>query len=216
MKPLEEMIYDAGFLPILIVGSEDCAERVVHAVEQTDIPTVEILQRSECAFSVLKEAIGLRKNALIGAGTVLTLEQCKRLVDAGADYIVSPGFRDEIVEWCVKQNVPVIPGVSTPTEILKASSMGIRIAKFFPFYEEGGIRRLEAMSQPFPDLTYILTGFIDDRELGLLSHKKVAGIGGVWMFQSEEDSTVIPEEAIVERIEQTLVLSRHYRRGWVN
>ena len=215
MKSLDELVYDAGFLPILLPGEDDgCAERVVRAIEETAVPVVEILQRGPVAKKVLKDALAIRKRALIGAGTITTLEQCKEAVALGADFIVSPGYKDEIVDWCVSQSVPVIPGCTTVSEMMKAAGAGVTLAKFFPFYEEGGLKRLIAISQPFPALRFVITGFTDDKEFWCLSEKRVAGIGGLWMFQSETDLTVKDGETIVRRINKSLELAAHYRRGW--
>lgn len=211
MKNLETLVFDAGIMPILFAEEDDCAERVVRAIEQTAIPVVEILQRGGPALKVFKDAVKAKTTAYIGAGTVCTLDHCKQMVDLGADFIVSPGYNPEIVDWCVKHDVPVIPGVSTPTEVMLAVNAGIKIAKYFPFYDLGGEKYLNSMSGPFPSLKYIITGYIDDRELSFLSNHKIAAIGGVWPFQSEINHTVISEHDIVDRINQSIEIGRHYR-----
>lgn len=210
MKDLNTLIFDAGVMPILF-AEEGCAERVVSAIEKTEIPVVEILQRDPQAPGVLKEAIRLKKHSFIGAGTVCTLDHCKQMVDWGADFIVSPGYNAEIVDWCVKHNVPVVPGVSTPTEIMLAANAGVKLAKLFPFYELGGEKYLNGISGPFPDMKFIITGCVDDRELHYLSNHKIAAIGGVWPFQSETNRTVISAGEIEDRLTRSIEIGRHYR-----
>lgn len=214
MKDLYSIVYDAGVMPILFVEEENCAERVVRAIEQTEVPVVEILQRGELALEAFKEAVKLKKNSYIGAGTVCTLEHCKQMVDLGADFIVSPGYNAEVVDWCVKHNVPVVPGTSTPTEVMMAVNAGVKLAKFFPFYELGGEKYLNGISGPFGDIKFIITGGTDERELSYLANKKIAAVGGVWGFQSEEVHDVISEEEIVYRLNHTVELGKHYRKRW--
>jgi len=213
MKDLNTLAIESGIMPILL-AQEGCAERVVRAIERTEMPAVEILQRSETALNVLKQAIKVKKNALIGAGTVCTLDHCKEMVDLGADFIVTPGYSAEIVDWCTKHDVPVVPGVSSPTEIMMAANAGIKVAKFFPFYELGGDKFLKEVSGPFPDVKFLITGGLGDNDLHLLANHKIAAIGGTWMFQCDADLTVVSEDTIVDRMNYSLEISKHFRKGW--
>ena len=214
MKKLESMVYDAGIMPILFADEKDCAERVIGAIEQTELPAVEILQRGPLALEALKEAIKIKKHALVGAGTVCTLEHCKKMVDLGADFIVSPGCDLAMVDWCVENGISIVPGVSTVSELMEVSNRGVKLAKFFPFFELGGENYLNGFSGPFPDMKFIITGGVDDRALPYLHNHKIAAIGGVWLFQSEEDHTVIGEQDIIYRVNRSLNLAKHYRNGW--
>ena len=207
-------VYDAGIMPILLVDEADCAQRVVSAIERTAIPAVEILQRGELALEAFKEAVKLKKNAYVGAGTVCTLEHCKQMVDLGADFIVSPGYNGELVDWCVKKNVPVIPGVSNPTEVMLAVNAGVKMAKIFPFFELGGEKYVSAIAGPFKDIKFVITGMTDDRQFPCLGNPKIAAVGGVWMFQTEENHAIIGEDEIVSRLNRSLDLSKHYRNRW--
>ena len=215
MKDLETLAYENGVMPILFADDLNATERVIRAIEQTTMPVVEILQRGDTALQVLKDAAKLKKHAYVGAGTVCTLEHGKKVVDAGADFIVSPGFNLELVEWCVRNNVPVIPGVSTVSELMMAANLGLTLVKFFPFYDLGGETYLNGISGPFPQIKFVITGCCDDREFRYLENRKIAAIGGVWMFQSETDHTVVSEKVIVERLNKTVALANHYRnRPW--
>lgn len=214
MNDFYSTVYKAGLMPILLVDEKGCAERVIHAIERTEIPVVEILQRGELALEAFKEAVKIKKNAYIGAGTVCTLEHCMRMVELGADFIVSPGYDPQIVDWCVKNNVPVIPGVSNPTEIMQAVAAGVKMAKVFPFLELGGEPYLSAISGPFKEIRFVVTGMTDDRQLPCLYNKKIAAVGGVWMFQSEEVHDIISEDDIVSRINRSVEIGKHYRNRW--
>lgn len=214
MKSLAELTYDAGMMPILFANETCYIPSIISALEQTEIPAVEILQRGNGAKEALKEAVRFRKTAYVGAGTVCSLDQGKEMVDLGADFLVSPGFNPELVEWCVKNDVLIIPGVSSVTEIMMAQNAGLKLLKVFPFNELGGESFVNAISGPFSDVKFVITGSLDERDLHHVSNKKIAAIGGVWMFQSEEDKTVISEEKIIHRINTSLSIAKLYRNGW--
>ena len=214
MKDLATMVYDAGVMPILFANETSCISRVISAIEQSEIPAVEILQRGEGAKNALKEAVRIKKHAYVGAGTVCTLDHGKEMVDLGADFLVSPGYNPELVDWCVKNNVTIIPGVTSASDIMMACNAGLRLLKVFPFNEMGGERYLNAISGPFPDVKFVITGFLDERDLHFVSNHKIAAIGGVWPFQSETDKTVISEDKIIQRINKTVEIAKLYRNGW--
>ncbi len=214
MKDLNTIAFETGIMPILFADEKNCAERVIKAIEQTEVPVVEILQRGELALDALKEAVKVKKTAYVGAGTVCTLEHCKRMVDLGADFIVSPGFNLEMVKWCVDQRVPIIPGVTNPSEIMLAADAGLRLVKYFPFFELGGDTFLNAISGPFPEMKFVVTGGLNDKHLHYLSNHKIAAIGGVWMFQTDFIHDVIDEKNIIYRMNKSLEIGRHYRNDW--
>lgn len=179
MKDLNNLAYNSGVMPILFVDDEICIDRVISAIEQTEMPVVEILQRGDFAKDALIKAAKIKKNALIGAGTVCSLEHCKEMVDLGADFIVSPGYNPEMVDWCAKNNVTVIPGVSSTSEIMMAVNHGYTLLKAFPFHDLGGTKFFEAISGPFADVRFVATGFMSDKNLSLLSSPKIASITSV-------------------------------------
>lgn len=213
MKDLKTLAYETGVMPVLF-AEEGCAHRVVSAIERCDMPAVEILQRGDIAKKILKEACRIKKNSYIGAGTVTNLEMCKEMVELGADFIVSPGYNREMVEWCVKNNITVVPGVSNTSEVMEAVNSDITLLKGFPFNELGGTSFFDSMAGPFPDVKFVVTGCLDDRDLHLVSNSRIAAIGGVWMFQGEDDHTVFTEEEIVNRLSVSIKIGRHYRNGW--
>ncbi len=201
-------------MPILFADETESIEWVIPAIEQTEMPVVEILQRGDAAKEALKKAVRMKKNACIGAGTVCTLDHCKEMVDLGADFIVSPGYNPEVVDWCVKNDVLIVPGVANATDIMMARNAGLRLLKIFPFNEMGGEQYLNAISGPFPEVKFVITGLLDERDLHYVSNHKIAAIGGVWMFQSETDKTVISAERIIDRFETSMKIAKLYRNGW--
>jgi 2-dehydro-3-deoxyphosphogluconate aldolase/(4S)-4-hydroxy-2-oxoglutarate aldolase len=121
----------------------------------------------------------------VGAGPVLNIDQANAAMDAGAEFIVSPGFSEKVVEFCLDHSIPVTPGVCTPTDIQKALEFGLTLVKFFPAQAMGGLQTLKAMSGPFTMMTFIPTGGINFQNLGdYLSHPRVPAVGGSWMVKS--------------------------------
>jgi 2-dehydro-3-deoxyphosphogluconate aldolase/(4S)-4-hydroxy-2-oxoglutarate aldolase len=125
-------------------------------------------------------------NISLGAGTVVTVEQVKKAVAAGASFIVSPGFGRDVVEYCVKNDIPVIPGICTPTELMKVMEYDLKVAKFFPAEQFGGLPVIKALAAPFGDMLFMPTGGIGaDNVVQYLSFNKVIACGGSWMVNSD-------------------------------
>lgn len=211
MKKFYDLIDNAGVMPTLFVEDAECINRVISAIEKTEMPAVEILQRGEEAKKALKLAAKIKNAAYVGAGTVCTLDQCKEMVDLGADFIVSPGFNPEMVEWCVKNNVPVIPGVSNTSEVMLASNLGLSVLKGYPFYELGGVRFFECIAGPFPNVRFVATGYLGEDDVKIVSSSRIAAAGGVWMFQGEDDHTVVSEEEIISRLNHSISMAKGYK-----
>jgi 2-dehydro-3-deoxyphosphogluconate aldolase/(4S)-4-hydroxy-2-oxoglutarate aldolase len=123
---------------------------------------------------------------LVGAGTVLTTKQVDEAVEAGAKFIVSPGLNEEVVKYCQSKNIPVLPGVVTPSEIEKAISLGIKVVKFFPAEAAGGLKMIKAMSAPYSDMRFMPTGGISPSNIcDYLACDKIIACGGSWMVKKD-------------------------------
>ena len=140
----------------------------------------------------------------MGAGTVLTVEQVKKAVSAGAKFIVSPGFNPKVVDYCLENNIPVTPGINNPTQIEMALEREIEVVKFFPAEASGGLPLLEAMSAPYTGIKFIPTGGINLNNLSsYLSYNKVHACGGSWMVKDNlissgrfDEITRLTQEAV--------------------
>ena len=125
-------------VPVIVIDDADDAENLSDALCEGGIPVAEVTFRTEAAEETIKRMCGRHPNMLVGAGTVLTKKQVDRAVNAGAKFIVTPGLNPEIVCYCQERNVPVCPGVATPSEVEKAMSLGLDLVKFFPAEPLGG------------------------------------------------------------------------------
>ena len=119
---------------------------------------------------------------LVGAGTVITLAQCEQAVACGAKFIVAPGFDPEVVSWCVEHGIAVTPGCVTPTEIMAAMKLGLRVVKFFPANVYGGLTAMKSLSGPFGGIRFIPTGGVNAQNLGeFIAAPYVHAVGGSWV-----------------------------------
>ena len=172
-------------IPVVAIHDAGHADNLADALIAGGLPCAEITFRTEAAAGAIK-IMASRDGMIVGAGTVLTIEQVKQAVDCGACFIVSPGFSAKVVQYCLDNGIPVTPGVSTPTDIQTAYEYGLRLVKFFPAEAFGGLKTLEAVSAPYPMMRFIPTGGIGPHNLlQYLSHPRVPACGGSWMVKSD-------------------------------
>lgn len=180
------MIFEAigrlGLIPVITIQRSEDAVPLARALLDADLGCAEITFRTAAGEEAIHRISSELHDMLVGAGTVLTVEQAKRAVQAGARYIVSPGFDVAVVDWCQAHNVPVLPGVATPTEINMALAKELKLLKFFPAGELGGMRMLKALYGPYPEVRFIPTGGINATNLAqYLTLPNVVACGGSWM-----------------------------------
>lgn len=182
MKSIEEQFSYLGIIPVVVLEDVKDALPLAKALKDAGLPCAEITLRTPAAEASLQEICREYPDMLIGAGTVLTVEQVKRTADAGAKFIVSPGFDPEIVDYCQGKNIPVFPGSMTPTEVAQAVKRGLKTIKFFPAQQAGGPAMIKALSAPYPELKFMPTGGINALNLReYLTLPSVLCCGGSWM-----------------------------------
>ena len=157
---LSARLADAGVVPVIRLTHAAQAIPLVDTLNQGGLPVAEITLRTPCAVDCIKIITNTYPDFLVGAGTVVNLDQAKTVTAAGVKFIVSPGFVPEVVAWCLDQNMPVFPGVCTPTEICQALSFGLRDLKFFPASLYGGLPTIKALLSVFSDIRFMPTGGI--------------------------------------------------------
>ena len=172
----------AGVVPVVVIENAKDAVPTAEAMLRGGIDIMEITFRTAAAPDAILAVSENCPKMLVGAGTVITLEQCKQAVDCGASFIVSPGFNREVVVWCVEHDIAVTPGCVTPTEIMEAMELGLKVLKFFPANVYGGIGAMEALSGPFGGIKFIPTGGVNAQNLAeYISAPFIHAVGGSWV-----------------------------------
>lgn len=204
MNETLERIGELGIIPVVKMEKAEDALPLGRALIDGDLPIAEITFRTSAAEESIKTLTGGLPNLLVGAGTVLTVEQVKKAVSAGAKFIVSPGFNPRVVDYCLENNITVTPGINNPTQIEMALERGIEVVKYFPAEASGGLPLLKSMSAPYSGIKFIPTGGINLNNLtSYLADNKVLACGGSWMVKADlissgnfDEITRITKEAI--------------------
>ena len=173
-------------IPVVVIKDVADTEKTLSALRNGGINTAEITFRTACAAEAIELGTSLFPDMNIGAGTVINEEQAIRAVNAGAKFIVSPGFSEKVALYVHKQGIPYYPGCVTPTEIMKALDLGLTTLKFFPANVYGGLKALKALSGPFPQVKFIPTGGVDLTNLKeFLQFDKIYAVGGSFMMKGD-------------------------------
>lgn len=171
-------------VPVVVIDDADIAVPVGDALVSGGLRAAEITFRTAAAEEALRRMAAMPQ-LFVGAGTVVTAHQVDLAVDAGAQFIVSPGLSSAVVERAKDRGVPVYPGIATATEIIAALDLGLRCLKFFPAETLGGVAMVKALSAAFPGVKFVPTGGITAASLpSYLSLPSVAAVGGSWMVAS--------------------------------
>lgn len=186
MKEMVAKMERSGVIPVVVLDREEDACPLAQALCDGGLFVAEITFRTAAAEqSIARIAEGFPAMC-VGAGTVLNVEQAKRAVAAGAQFIVSPGFSEDIVDYCIRQKLPVFPGAVTPAEIMQIVDAGLEVVKFFPAEPMGGLSAIRAIAAPFPMLRFMPTGGINDKNVrAYLEEPKVIACGGSWMVKKD-------------------------------
>lgn len=186
MKTLEERFYDYAVVPVVVLNDADDAVPLADALIKGGLPCAEVTFRTDAAEESIRRICESFPDMLVGAGTVLTTEQVERAYKAGAKFIVSPGFDPEIIDCCISIGLPVLPGCITPSEIAQAVKRGLKVVKFFPAEQSGGVAMIKAMAAPYSMVKFMPTGGISTKNLAdYLSCDKILCCGGSWMVKED-------------------------------
>ena len=151
---------EVGIIPVVVLNDAKDAEPLGQALMEGGLPAAEVTFRTDAAEESIRIMAEKFPDMLVGAGTVLTIDQAERAVAAGAKFIVSPGFDPEIVQFCLDRDIPVCPGVQTPSEVIQAYKFGLDHVKFFPAENSGGLAMIKAVGAAFPNMKFMPTGGI--------------------------------------------------------
>lgn len=171
-------------VPVVVLNNIDDTIPTLEALSDGGIKVAEITFRTACAKDAILLASKHFDDMLIGAGTVINKAQCLDAIEAGAQFIVSPGLSEGVAEVCKSHGIPYLAGVATPTEIIAAKDLGLDVVKFFPAEANGGVKALSAIAQAFPGTYFVPTGGINrNNAKDYYARKEVLAIGGSWMLK---------------------------------
>ena len=180
-----EQLNKIALVPVIAIDDASNAVDLAKALISGGLPCAEITFRTKAGRDAIKNISENVKDCLVGAGTILTLEQAKQAYEAGAKFIVSPGLNIEVLKWCNENDILHIPGCVTPTEMTCAVNNGAKVVKVFPAENVGGLKYIKSVSSVFP-LKFMPTGGINASNLEeYLSYEKVCACGGTWLAKKD-------------------------------
>ncbi len=184
MVPILDRFEKMRVIPVVAIENARDAAPLADALIKGGLPCAEITFRTAAAIDAMN-TMAQRGDILVGAGTVLKVDQVKAAVDAGAQFMVSPGFNPKVVGYCVENNIAITPGICTPSDIEAALEFGVEVLKFFPAEAFGGLKTLKAMSGPYGTVRFVPTGGISPVNLAeYLQFPKTLACGGTWIAKS--------------------------------
>ncbi|MGR6834025.1 bifunctional 4-hydroxy-2-oxoglutarate aldolase/2-dehydro-3-deoxy-phosphogluconate aldolase [Aliivibrio wodanis] len=185
MKTIEQRLKEIKIVPVIAINSADQALPLAKVLMENGLPCAEVTFRTEAAVESIRLMREAYPDMLIGAGTVLTAAQVDQAIDAGVDFVVSPGFNPTTVKYCQQRNMPIIPGVNNPSLVEQAMEMGLKTLKFFPAEPSGGISMLKALTAVYP-VSFMPTGGVSPSNVNdYLAIKSVVACGGTWMVPTD-------------------------------
>ena len=178
MKTLQKI----GIIPVVVLNNAEDALPLAERLVRGGLSCAEVTFRTAAAAESIAKMVKAFPEMIVGAGTVLSTEQADRAIDAGAKFIVSPGFNPKVTEYVLKKGVPMTPGVCTPTEVEAAMEFGLDVLKFFPAEPSGGLKMIKAMAAPYVGLNFMPTGGISAANVrDYLAYDRIVACGGSWM-----------------------------------
>ena len=186
MHPMFEQLAAVRLVPVIVINDAKHAVPLAKALCDGGLPCAEVTFRTAAAADAIRAIADAVPDMLLGAGTVLTPAQVDQALAAGAKYIVAPGLNPEVVKYCQSKNVPMLPGVCTPSEVEQGLALGLEALKFFPAEAAGGVNMLKSLSGPYRGVKFMPTGGITQKNLkDYLDVKSVFACGGSWMVKDE-------------------------------
>lgn len=186
MTEMLEQIQNHIIVPVVVLEDAKDAAPLAKALVEGGLPCAEVTFRTEAAEKSIRIMTSEYPEMLVGAGTVLTTEQVDRAINAGAKFIVSPGFDPEIVDYCIAKEIPIFPGCVSPSEVAQAAKRGLKVVKFFPSEQFGGVSTIKALAAPYTNMKFMPTGGINTNNLeSYLNCNKIVACGGSWMVKGD-------------------------------
>ena len=185
MKTLEQRLKEIKIVPVIAINDASQAIPLAKVLVENGLPCAEVTFRTEAAVESIRLMREAYPEMLIGAGTVLTTAQVDQAIEAGVDFVVSPGFNPTTVRYCQQRNIAIVPGVNNPSLVEQAMEMGLCTLKFFPAEPSGGVAMLKALTAVYP-VNFMPTGGVSPSDVqDYLSIKSVVACGGTWMVPTD-------------------------------
>ncbi len=182
MTAIKDIMNTSPVIPVMVINKLEHAVPLANALVEGGLKVLEITLRTAVALEAIKKIKAEVPDAIVGAGTVINLETLNQVIDAGSEFIVSPGLTDNLLDAALKSGVPLLPGIVTPSEVMKLLERGITEMKFFPAEAAGGIPMVKSMGGPLPQVTFCPTGGVSPKNVAdYMALKNVACVGGSWM-----------------------------------
>lgn len=173
-----------GIVPVVVLDKVEDAAPLAHALMSAGMKSAEVTFRTDCAAECIAAMAEAEPEMCVGAGTVLTVEQVEQARTAGAKFIVSPGYNEDVVKRCIDIGLPVLPGTVTPSEVTAAVNLGLKVTKFFPAAQYGGLNTIKALAAPFVGHRFMPTGGVSTANVEeYLSSSAIIACGGTWMVK---------------------------------
>ena len=189
MSSITDSMKSSIIVPVVVIEDAKDAVPTAKALLAGGINVMEITLRTAAALDSIRNVAAECPDMIVGVGTVLNLEQAKDAVEAGAKFIVSPGFDEGTVKWCVEKGIDVAPGWVTPTEIMAARKLGLRVVKFFPANIYGGLKAITNLAAPFTDMQFIPTGGVNTENIAeFAANPAIFAVGGSWVCKKADIS----------------------------
>ncbi len=186
MNEVLRKISQIGIVPVIAIEDASKAVPLAKALVAGGLPAAEVTFRTAAAEDAIRAIIREVPEMLVGAGTVLTHEQLDRALDAGCQFIVSPGFNPDMVRYGLSKGALMLPGTATGGEMEQAMTLGLEVVKFFPAEDNGGIKKLKALAGPYRELMWMPTGGVNTKNMmDYLSFGQILACGGTWMVKKD-------------------------------
>jgi len=186
MNEVLKKLREYAVVPVVVLDDAKDAKDLAKALVEGGLACAEVTFRTAAAEASIRAMVETYPDMLVGAGTILSVEQAKRAVAAGSKFIVSPGFNPKVVQYCVENNIPITPGVQTPTEVEMGLEFGLEVLKFFPAEPAGGLNMIKALCGPYVNTYFMPTGGLTTKNLrDYLSFNKIWAVGGTWIAKKE-------------------------------
>ena len=204
MEDILQKIHGIGIIPVIAIDDAEQAVPLARALVAGGLPAAEVTFRTAAGEEAIRRIAAEVPEMLVGAGTVLTKDQADRAIAAGSQFIVSPGFNPEITRYVIDKGALMMPGTATPGEMEQAMSMGLKVLKFFPAEQNGGVAKLKALAGPYTNLRWMPTGGVNTKNMmDYLNFDRIVACGGTWMVKKDlidgqkwDEITAICKEAV--------------------